>query len=362
MKILITGICGFVGSTLARALQLESRVQEIIGLDNLRRAGSQVNLEPLRADGVQVEVADIRDAPFWERAPKVDWVIDAAAEPSVLAGVDGTTGSLDLVENNLYGTIQILEYCKRVQAGFILLSTSRVYSIPGQAAIEVQPVEGDFGSAFFPKPDFPFPPGISRSGISETYATTPPVSLYGSTKVASEQMALEYGLTFNFPVWINRCGVLAGAGQFGVATQGIFSFWIHSWLHRRPLRYIGFGGKGHQVRDCLHPFDLLPVLMQQMEKEAVEANPIYNLAGGIKESMSLEQLSGWCRRRFGDRRVTSDPEMRPFDLPWIVLDSQKAEAEFQFKPHLCLEDILVEIAEFAESHPEWMDLSQGKTR
>src|SRR5207247_9786355 len=61
-------------------------------------------------------------------------------------------------------------------------------------------------------------------------STTPPVSLYGSTKLASEFIALEYGGAFGLPVWINRCGVLAGAGQFGTPDQGIFAFWINSYL------------------------------------------------------------------------------------------------------------------------------------
>ena len=77
-------------------------------------------------------------------------------------------------------------------------------------------------------------------------------------------MALEYGEAFGFPVWINWCGVLAGKGQFGKADQGIFSYWIRSWRENRPLRYIGFEGTGAQVRDCLHPKDLVTVLKKQM--------------------------------------------------------------------------------------------------
>jgi len=61
--------------------------------------------------------------------PDADWVIDAAANPSVLAGIGDQTGSRQLVEHNLSGTINLLEYCKNRRAGFILLSTSRVYSI-----------------------------------------------------------------------------------------------------------------------------------------------------------------------------------------------------------------------------------------
>ena len=53
----------------------------------------------------------------------------------------------------------------------------------------------------------------SERGIAEEFSTASPVSLYGSTKLASEVLATEYGAAFGFPVRINRCGVLAGAGQ-----------------------------------------------------------------------------------------------------------------------------------------------------
>jgi len=65
-----------------------------------------------------------------ESLPAADGVVDAAAQPSVLAGRDGKTSSRQLLEHNLLGTINLLEYCRASCAGFILLSTSRVYSIP----------------------------------------------------------------------------------------------------------------------------------------------------------------------------------------------------------------------------------------
>src|SRR5690606_1056606 len=120
-----------------------------------------------------------------------------------------------------------------------------------------------------------------------------PVSLYGSTKIASEALALEYGCTFNFPVFINRCGVMAGAGQFGRPDQGIFAFWINSHLRRRPLKYIGFDGQGHQVRDCLHPRDLVPLLDRQFAagNATAVADRIINVSGGAASAMSLRQLT-----------------------------------------------------------------------
>ena len=51
MRILITGICGFVGSTLARGLREGWPDWEIVGLDNLVRAGSETNRLTLRELG-----------------------------------------------------------------------------------------------------------------------------------------------------------------------------------------------------------------------------------------------------------------------------------------------------------------------
>jgi CDP-paratose 2-epimerase len=365
MRMLISGICGFVGSTLARGLARSGKVDAIRGLDNLIRPGSATNLEPLRQDGFEVEVADIRDAQVFDRLSQVDWVLDAAALPSVLAGVDGKTGSRELIEHNLYGTVNMLEYCKRTGAGFVLLSTSRVYSIAALAQVKVQvstkrdPDDWPGGPRFVLDAGQVLPPGVSCEGISETCSTTAPVSLYGTTKVASEQLALEYAQAFGFPVWINRCGVLAGAGQFGKPDQGIFSYWIHSWSLHRPLAYIGFGGTGHQVRDCLHPLDLLPVLLQQMVENPKLDHRVFNLAGGLNNVISLAELSAWCVRRFGHHEISVDMRERVFDLPWIVLDCGAAQASFGFHPQLGLDAILGEIAHFAESRPDWLDLSEG---
>jgi CDP-paratose 2-epimerase len=201
------------------------------------------------------------------------------------------------------------------------------------------------------------PAGISAAGVSETFSTAPPISLYGSSKLASEAVALEYAETFQFPVWVNRCGVLAGAGQFGKADQGIFSFWLNSHLRRRPLKYIGFDGGGHQVRDCLHPRDLVPVLLAQMKNTDKSKPRIANLSGGVKNSMSLAQLHDWCDTRFGKHTVATDANPRPFDIPWMVLDSSLAEKTWGWSPKNLLPQVLDEIAKHAEQNPDWLEIS-----
>lgn len=353
MKLLITGICGFAGSTLAKAWLEAEPGLVVYGMDNLSRPGSEHNRTALQKLGVTLIHGDIRMASDFDTIPPVDWVIDAAANPSVLAGVDGMTSSRQLIEHNLLGTVNILEYCKRHQAGFILLSTSRVYNIAALAgvAVEVQ------GEAFQLSGGQLLPPGLTLSGVAENFSTNAPVSLYGSTKLASETLALEYGETFGFPVWINRCGVLAGAGQFGKADQGIFSFWINSWLRRRPLSYIGFGGNGHQVRDCLHPRDLVTLLRKQTSPGAITPVRVVNLGGGGENAMSLAELSGWCRDHFGEHAVSAVCEMRRFDIPWLVMDSTLARNTWGWQPETPLAAILEEIARHAEAHPHWLQMS-----
>lgn len=354
MRILITGVCGFVGSTLAKAFVESGTGHQLYGLDNFIRPGSESNRAELKHRGVRIFHGDIRSASDLEALPAVDWVIDAAANPSVLAGVDGRTSSRQLIEHNLCGTVNMLEFCKQHHSGFVLLSTSRVYSIPRLVSLPVEAVEG----AFRPAKGANLPAGVTKEGISEAYSTMAPVSLYGSTKLASETLALEYGEAFNLPVFINRCGVMAGGGQFGRADQGIFAYWIHSWLRNRPLKYIGFDGQGHQVRDCLHPRDLIPLLEQQILAPRLgSSDRIANVSGGNDSAMSLRQLSAWCSQRFGPTTIGSDPVPRAFDLPWVVLDSSKTKKLWQWRVQTPTEEILEEIAQHAIKRPDWLDLS-----
>lgn len=323
---------------------------EIWGLDNFLREGSRSNLQPLSDHGIKVVEGDIRRPEDLAKIPRVDWVVDCAAEPSVLAGTGTGMGSAELLDHNLIGTIRILEFCKQHGAGFILMSTSRVYSIRPLASMKVQSVGGAYRPVL---PSGPRLPGLSEHGIAEDFSAEPPLSLYGASKRSAEILALEYGGAFGFPVWINRCGVLAGRGQFGKADQGIFSFWIRSWKEQKPLKYIGFDGKGSQVRDCLHPRDLLPVILAQLEMKKPN-DPgdgqdvrICNFGGGLKNCLSLSQLSEWCQEHLGPHEVGSDPLPRPFDLPWIVLDSRRAEKVWNWRLQTTKDKIFMEVASAA---------------
>ncbi|MDA1047364.1 MAG: NAD-dependent epimerase/dehydratase family protein [Verrucomicrobia bacterium] len=349
MKVLITGICGFAGTSIANTMVQSHSNLQIFGLDNFSRKGSELNISELTDLGIDLIRGDARVQSDLDSMPTVDWVIDCAANPSVLAGLDGQVSSRQVMEHNLLGTINLLEYCKKHGAGLILLSTSRVYSAKALAQLPVHKK----GDGFQLEKDYS-ETGISFKGIAEGFPTTAPISLYGASKLASEALILEYAEAFDFPVFINRCGVLAGAGQFGKADQGIFSYWIHSFREKKSLKYVGFGGSGFQVRDALHPRDLAPLLIRQMEEPEKNAPRILNLGGGPENATSLHKLSAWCEERFGPNEVSSTPDERPYDAPWIVMDSSMAREVWDWSPKTGLEEILKEIAGHAEKNPNWL--------
>jgi len=354
MKVLITGACGFVGCSLAASLKEHLENLEIVGLDNLSRKGSETNVNRLKELGIPFTQGDVRNAKDLESLPPVDWVLDCAANPSVLAGTDGTVSSEEVVGHNLRGTLELLEYCRRHQAGFIILSTSRVYSIKALNRLTLQKHEKRFALDYKKCSEIQ---GISSKGIIESFPADPPLSLYGATKRASEIMALEYGELFSFPVWINRSSVIAGPGQFGKIDQGILSYWVYSYILGRPLRYIGYGGRGHQVRDFLNPCDLTELIVNQMKEPIKTEKPrVVNLGGGQGNSMSLSEMSEWCDDRSGKKKeIGCDPKDRLYDIPYYVTDSSLAKEVWGWKPVTSLENILKTTWEWTVKNKELIE-------
>jgi len=345
MRVLVTGVCGFVGRHVATDLKQAFNDLEVVGIDNLLRRGSETNIAPLKALGCQFVHGDVRAAEDLAELPRADWIIDCAANPSVLAGVSG--GTNQLVSHNLTGTLNLLEKCRRDSAGFVILSSSRVYSIDALNAIPLV----EQGARLVVDEARPTPDGASALGISEKFSTAAPVSLYGGTKLASEIVALEYAAAFGFPVWIDRCGVLAGPGQFGRIDQGIFAYWIYQWLLGRPLSYIGYGGGGLQVRDFLAPRDLTRLLEKQLRHPTAAVPRIVNVGGGASRSMSLRELSMFCQQALGPGpQVRSVAETRRYDIPYYVTDARLAEASWDWHPEETREQTLEAIARWAREH------------
>lgn len=346
-RYLVTGGCGFVGSRVCLGIMAADPSAHIVAFDNLRRRGSETNIPALADAGVAFVHGDIRVAADLDDLDgEFDVVFDAAAEPSVHAG---TTGSPRyVIDTNLGGTVNLLEFSRRRAGTFVLLSTSRVYAI--EALRGIRTVEGATRFDVAADQDLP---GIGPDGITEDFPTDGARSYYGASKLASEMLAQEYAAASDLNVIINRCGVLAGAGQFGKVDQGVIALWVAAHIYGRPLKYIGFGGTGKQVRDLMHPDDLLALVMRQIEMAPEISGQVFNVGGGVPISVSLLELTALCQERTGNSvDIAPVPETASVDVPLYLTDTTRVQQVTGWSPSRDASAIIDDIATWIEGDIE----------
>ena len=78
-----------------------------------------------------------------------------------------------------------------------------------------------------------------------------------------------YGLRYV----VDRCGVITGPWQMGKVDQGVFALWMGRHYFKRPLKYIGYGGTGKQVRDFVDVDELCDLVLRQLDQHRRAAAP-----------------------------------------------------------------------------------------
>lgn len=179
-------------------------------------------------------------------------------------------------------------------------------------------------------------------GISEEFPLEGSRTLYGTTKLAAELLIAEYHEMYNLRTVINRCGIIAGPWQMGVADQGIFTYWILSHLLNRPLRYIGYGGLGKQVRDILHVQDLVKLVERQLLLPDHWNGHTFNVGGG-HNSLSLLEATNFCKETGYEVPIEAINETRSGDVRIYLSDCARLFSHTAWRPKytgkMILEDI-----------------------
>jgi CDP-paratose 2-epimerase len=336
-KLLVTGGAGFVGSSVALAWKRAFPDVEVVAFDNLKRRGSELALPRLRAGGVAFQHGDVRAPEDLAAVEPVDLMIECSAEPSVHAGYGQAPGYL--VNTNLIGLVNCLEYLRRTGGDLLFLSSSRVYPI---APLRALPLAVD-GDRFAPAAGAGGV-GWSAAGIAETFPLTGSRSLYGTTKLAAELLIEEYRAMYGLRAVIDRCGVIAGPWQMGKVDQGFVVLWMARHLFGGALSYTGFGGDGFQVRDMLHADDLFALLACQAAAMERFDGAVFNAGGGASVSVSLRELTGLCAGVTGRHiQIASHPETRAADIPWYVSDNAAVTSATGWRPQLGVGTILHDI-------------------
>jgi len=340
MRILITGGAGFVGGALARSFLRDSH--QVVLLDNLRRRGSEWNLAGLTSDGAGFVHGDVRNSADLDALDGAfDLLIEASADPSVHAGISDSPRYV--LDTNLGGAMNCLEFARKRCGALVFLSTSRVYSIEQLRSL---PLEAN-ATRLDLRDGAEGIPGLGVAGIAEHFSTQGPRSYYGASKLAAELLCQEYGAFGGLRVVINRCGVIAGPGQFGRTDQGVFTLWVARHHFGRPLKYTGFGGKGLQVRDLLHPDDLADLIKRQIDSWDRVAGRTFNVGGGRAGSVSLQEFTALCREATGrEVPLEADDVTAAVDVPWYITDHSVVSEALVWSPVREPRTIVREIAEW----------------
>lgn len=231
-KAIVTGACGFIGTCLS--LRLMEIGVEVVGIDNLSRPGSELNLgELVQHDLFSIKRVDLshsaRVHDVFSKIGEVDAVFHLAAQVAVTTSyVDRQRDFLD----NAGASFNVIESVKRFTPGAYCLyaSTNKVYG-----HIEVaEPVGLD-------KPLDPYTP-------------------YGVSKATGELYFREYGRE---EVGLKTCALrqscIYGHHQFGVEDQG----WVAWFAIANMLGFpITIYGDGRQVRDLLFVDDLVALYLE----------------------------------------------------------------------------------------------------
>jgi len=324
MSWLITGGCGFVGTNLAHALLTQG--ETVMVLDNLSRRGSRDNLEWLRSqhgsDWRFVE-ADIRDD------DKVAHVVQDT-QPQTIAHLAGQVAMTTSIQHprldfevNALGTLNVLEAVRlhASEAIVIYSSTNKVYG-----SLESIPCQETETRYILPS----HPHGLDESLQLDGY------SPYGCSKLTADQYVRDYHRMFGLTTIVFRHSSMYGGRQFATYDQG----WI-GWFCLKALEMIDpnaptftISGDGKQVRDVLHADDLINAYLLAAKCSDRCAGEIYNLGGGMANSLSLLELFQALSAETGAAMRFERLDWRLGDQKVFVADVRKAAQHLGWHPHV----------------------------
>jgi UDP-glucose 4-epimerase len=296
---LITGIGGFIGSSLARALL--SRGEQVRGVDNFC-TGKRENLADI-LDRIDFHEADIVDLAAMHKAcAGVDFVLHQAAIPSVPKSVLDPLGSN---QANLDGTVNVLIAARDAKVKRLVYAAS--------------------SSAYGDTPTLP-----KREDMKPD-----PISPYAVAKLASEHYLISFYRCYQLETVALRYFNIFGPRQDPSSPySGVLAKFITVMLRgEQPSIY----GDGEQSRDFTYIDNAVDANLLACKAPAAKvAGQMFNVATGRRVSLNetfklLEPLTSYKGQpKYG-------PE-RGGDIKHSLADISKAEAGLGYKPKIDFEE------------------------
>ncbi|MCZ6469439.1 MAG: NAD-dependent epimerase/dehydratase family protein [Candidatus Dadabacteria bacterium] len=308
MRVLVTGVSGFIGSSLSEKLLDEGF--QVIGVDSFfdyypRKIKENNLYDLLKQPDFEFVESDILGIDWDRIISQVDGVFHQAA----LAGVRASWGQKfdQYVQNNILGTQRLLEACKnrRVEK-FIYASSSSVYGDTDELPIHEN-------------------------------STTNPVSPYGVSKLAAEHLASLYFKSYGVPTVSLRYFTVYGPRQ---RPDMAFHKFITAVINGDKIEVYG---TGEQTRDFTFIDDVVQANIQAFRN--ARAGEVYNIGGGSRIKLIdtiriIEEITGREANL-----VYTEPQRG--DAKHTFSDVTKAKADFDYSPQ-------VDVKSGLEKHYEWL--------
>ena len=319
MKILVTGVAGFIGSFLAESLL--KRGDEVIGLDNLndyypvalkvdrlKRLGIEWTNDKEYADSIlydkfrflKLDLSDKdRIADLFERE-QFDVVCNLAAQAGVRYSIENPE---TYIQSNIVGFLHILEGCRNTHVKhFIYASSSSVYGM------------------------------MDHAPFKETDQVDKPESLYGATKKADELMAYSYSKLFALPTTGLRFFTVYGPWGRPDMAPDLF---LKEIITKGTIQVFNHGD---MQRDFTYIADVIDATLKVIDNPSQEKVPyrIYNV--GNSSPVALMDFIHLLESHAGHTVNKIFKNMQPGDVKATYADTSLLEKDVHYKPSTSIEE------------------------
>ncbi len=313
---LIIGGAGFIGCNLASSL-LEKN-EEVEVLDNFSRIGTKENAKWLKENypDIKITKGDVRDFNLLiKKIKKADVVYHLAAQVAVTKSVENPRKDFEV---NALGTFNILEAMRISNKDAILLysSTNKVYGKMENIPIVEKEKRYEYKN---------LPKGVSEDMPLDFY------SPYGCSKGCGDQYVRDYARIYGLKTVVFRQSCIYGPHQFGIEDQGWVAWFTIASILGKPITIYG---DGKQVRDVLHVDDLIKVYELAIKKIDSIKGQIYNIGGGVENTLSLLELIEILEKLTGKKINYKFEDWRPGDQKVYISDITKAKQELGWEPKI----------------------------
>ena len=300
MKILVTGVAGFIGMHCAK--RLLERGDEVVGIDNLSpyysvqlKKDRLSQLEHPKFSFKQIDIADAESLQKVFAASKPQAVLHLAAQAGVRYSLENPGA---YIQTNLVGFANVLECCRRQPPGHLVYASS--------------------SSVYGANSELPW---------SELQNVDRPVSLYAATKKSNELLAHAYSHLFG----LNTTGLryFTVYGPWGRPDMSAFLF-AQAILQGKPIQVFNHGD---MQRDFTYIDDIVEGTLRVVDRPV--RNAVYNI--GNHQPVGLLDYIAALERAFGKEAKLEMKPMQPGDVKATYADTSALRAAVGFAPSTPLE-------------------------